>query len=76
MPQEVRGWVAPLHFQGNTQGLAPSGFQSEEAEFREAESPVHGHTVRKWQSPSLTPGGMGPKARVVSITFYKANKFY
>lgn len=32
--------------------------------------------VRKWQSPGLSPGSIGPQTRVVSSTFYKANKFY
>lgn len=51
-------------------------FKSKEAEFREAESLIRGHTVREWQRQSVTPGDVDPRARFFSIKFYKVNKFY
>lgn len=55
--------------------MASSRVEGEEAEFREAESLAQGHTARKWQRQRRPPGGVAPKARVLSINYYKANKF-
>lgn len=71
MLEEVLDLMGSLNFQGNTQRVASSHFKSAEAEFREAESLVQGHTARTWQSQSLTPGSVDPKAHVLSLNFYK-----
>lgn len=45
-------------------------FKGEEAEFREAESLVQGHTAGKWKTES------DPRGTLTWIKFYKANRFY
>lgn len=58
-------------FSGNAQRIASSCFQSEEAEFREAESLTPGHTVRKGQSQSLTLGSIRPRACALSLSMLR-----
>lgn len=59
--------MGSLSFHGYTQRMA---FKGEEAELREAESLVQGHTVGKWQTE------YDPRGTLPWMEFCKANRSY